>query len=119
LERCASAHPALSGALAGSTAYEKDNIILIVARNSFSLNNIKKSENAAKLREIALQVTGKPYAIKAKSASGGQSEDPCAGAEPPPETAREGELKTRSGVETLLNKAAQNNIPVVIKETEA
>ncbi|MCL2054374.1 MAG: DNA polymerase III subunit gamma/tau [Oscillospiraceae bacterium] len=135
--------PSVSGTLNGSTAFENQGFLFICAQNKFFLNLLKKAENAAKLREAVKYITGKAYNIRAKYTgtetenaglemrNEGDNEPPNihpsnpepqipppnlqpSNPEPqtPPPKLQPSPPKSR--LQALIDKAAENNIPIEI-----
>ncbi|MCI5905131.1 MAG: DNA polymerase III subunit gamma/tau [Oscillospiraceae bacterium] len=83
--------PSGSGALTGSYALENQGYMLVYSENSFFMNVLRNKDNANKLMEAVVKITGKAYQIRAKcTAKKEVSESP---------------------VEALLKKAHDNGIP--------
>ncbi len=66
LERFAQVNPGCAGAMRGSAAYVKGDNLMIIVKNEFFLGLFKKPENAASLKQAALDVTGISYKLRAK-----------------------------------------------------
>ena len=66
IERLTEVNPGCAGALRGSKAYTQGNYLLILVKNKFFLGLFKMPENAASLRDVAKEITGKTYSIRAK-----------------------------------------------------
>lgn len=82
LERLTEINPGCAGALRGSMAYVKGTTLSIIVKNEFFLGLFKKPENAASLKQAALDVTGVTYSLRAKcdrqDTSKNSDEDPIA-----------------------------------------
>lgn len=92
LEKFAEICPSVNGALSGSYAMTGGGFMLIYTENSFFMKLLKNKENAEKLQEAVIAVTGKTYAIRAKcTAKPAESDDKLKG---------------------ILDKAKENNIPI-------
>lgn len=92
LEKFAEICPSVNGALSGSYAMTGGGFMLIYTENSFFMKLLKNKENAEKLQEAVIAVTGKSYAIRAKcTAKPAESGDKLKG---------------------ILDKAKENNIPI-------
>ena len=66
LERLTELNPGCAGALRGSMGYVKGSTLSIIVKNEFFLGLFKKPENAASLKQAALDVTGITYSLRAK-----------------------------------------------------
>ncbi len=66
LERFAEINPGCAGAMRGSVAYTKGDTLRIIVKNEFFLGLFKKPENAASLKQAALEITGISYKLMAK-----------------------------------------------------
>ncbi len=66
LERFSQVNPGCAGAMRGSVAYVKGDTLRIIVKNEFFLGLFKKPENAASLKQAALDVTGISYKLMAK-----------------------------------------------------
>lgn len=95
LEEFSKKLPSVSGSLVGSKAFVNGNVMLISAENAFFLRLFKDKENARILGDVVQYVLGKPYVIRAKSAT------------PPPAVGK-------SAAE-VLDKARANGIPVEVE----
>lgn len=95
IERLTEVNPGCAGALRGSKAYTQGNYLLILVKNKFFLGLFKKPENAASLRDVAKEVTGVTYSIRAKC-------DESA------------EVQERDPIAELIEKAKNADIPVDI-----
>lgn len=92
LEKFAEICPSVNGALSGSYAMTGGGFMLIYTENSFFMKLLKNKENAEKLQEAVIAVTGKSYVIRAKcTAKPAESGDKLKG---------------------ILDKAKENNIPI-------
>lgn len=92
LEKFAEICPSVNGALSGSYAMTGGGFMLIYTENSFFMKLLKNKENAEKLQEAVIAVTGKSYVIRAKcTAKPAESGDKLKG---------------------ILEKAKENNIPI-------
>lgn len=83
--------PSGSGALVGSYALENRGYMLVFSENSFFMNVLRNKDNAAKLMEAAMKVTGRAYSIRARCTAKKDNEE--------------------SPVESLLKKAQTGGIP--------
>ncbi|MBQ8624101.1 MAG: DNA polymerase III subunit gamma/tau [Oscillospiraceae bacterium] len=96
IERLTEVNPGCAGALRGSKAYTQGNYLLILVKNKFFLGLFKKPENAASLKEVAKEITGVSYSIRAKC---DESLD---------------ETPARDPIAELIEKAKNADIPVDI-----
>lgn len=96
IERLTEVNPGCAGALRGSKAYTQGNYLLILVKNKFFLGLFKKPENAASLRDVAKEITGVTYSIRAKC---DESMD---------------EAPERDPIAELIEKAKNADIPVDI-----
>lgn len=80
IDRLTEVNPGCAGALRGSRADIQGNYLLISVKNKFFLGLFKKPENAASLRDVAREITGVTYSIRAKcdEAAVEQERDPIA-----------------------------------------
>ncbi len=80
IDRLTEVNPGCAGALRGSKAFIQGNYLLISVKNKFFLGLFKKPENAASLRDVAKEITGVTYSIRAKcdETSSEQERDPIA-----------------------------------------
>lgn len=97
LDEFSKVNPAVTGALAGSTAFTRGNTLFITATNPFFLTLFKKEDNRNSLGQVICRVLGKPYLVRARG----------------PKQEEEAPKKNHS--EELLDKAKENGIPVGIE----
>lgn len=91
LEEFTALCPSGSGALIGSYALENQGYMLVYSENSFFMNVLRNKDNANKLREAVMKITGRSYQIRAKCTAKKETSE--------------------SPVEALLKKAKDNGIP--------
>lgn len=91
LEEFTALCPSGSGALTGSYALENQGYMLVYSDNSFFMNVLRNKDNANKLMEAVMKITGKAYQIRAKCTAKKEASE--------------------SPVEALLKKAHDNGIP--------
>ncbi len=96
IERLTEVNPGCAGALRGSKAYTQGGYLLILVKNKFFLGLFKKPENAASLKQVAKEITGVSYSIRAKC---DESSD---------------EAPERDPITELIEKAKNADIPVDI-----
>ncbi len=95
LERLTEVNPGCAGALRGSKAFIQGNYLLISVKNKFFLGLFKKPENAASLRDVAKEITGVTYSIRAKCDETEETQD-------------------RDPIAELIERAKNADIPVDI-----
>ncbi len=95
IERLTEVNPGCAGALRGSKAYTQGNYLLILVKNKFFLGLFKKPENAASLRDVAREITGVTYSIRAKCDESAEAQE-------------------RDPIAELIEKAKNADIPVDI-----
>ncbi len=66
LDRLTEVNPGCAGALKGSRGRYCDNILLIEVQSEFFLSLFKKQENAASLRDVVKEITGKTFSLRAR-----------------------------------------------------
>ncbi len=93
LERYAELNPGCASAMRGSVAYVKGDTLRIIVKNEFFLGLFKKPNNAASLKQAALEVTGISYKLMAK----------CQKAE---------DLPRDNPIDKLIEQARNADIPV-------
>lgn len=92
LEEYRTTCPSGAAALVGSYATEKDGRMLIYSENTFFLSVIKAENNAVKLQDAIMKITGQKYRISAKCTASADSPQ-------------------RNNAEELIKKAQENGIP--------
>ena len=97
VDRVMVSHPEIGGFLAGSNAFDYENVFFIVVDNDFFLKMFKQTDSARIIQDVLKDYFGKTYAIRVKSAKNVSPED------------------TENPINRLLQKAKDADIVVEIK----